>query len=73
MQDNWEKIFSTNQLVRAEIARSVLEQHGINAVVLNKQSSSYPIFGLCEVYVPTEDASNARNLLDNESALKESE
>ncbi|HEV7348161.1 DUF2007 domain-containing protein [Telluribacter sp.] len=73
MEDNWEKIFATNQVVRAEIARSVLEQNGINAVVLNKQSSSYPLFGLCEVYVPAEDATSAKNLLNDESSLKESE
>jgi hypothetical protein len=73
MEDNWKKIFSTNQVVLAELAKTVLEQAGIPAVVLNKQSSSYPMFGLCEVYVPAEDELNAQTLLTNESSLKGSE
>ncbi|GAB2782115.1 hypothetical protein GCM10027275_27450 [Rhabdobacter roseus] len=71
--DNWEKVFETSQVVRAEIARSVLEENGINAVILNKQSSSYVIFGLCEVHVPVEDAQAAKQILTHDATLRETE
>ena len=71
--DHWTKVFETKELVRAEIARSVLEANGINAVLLNKQSSSYVIFGLCEVHVPAEDAETAKNILSHEATFGEAE
>jgi hypothetical protein len=71
--ENWESVFKTGQNVRAEIARSVLEENGINAVIINKQDSNYPVFGFSEVFVPINEAALALTILTNESALKESE
>ncbi|WAC10051.1 putative signal transducing protein [Dyadobacter pollutisoli] len=73
MDENWAKAYQSGQMIRAEIAREILEQNGIAAVIVNKQDSSYPIFGMCEVHVPASDLSQAQTILTNEEALKQSE
>ncbi len=73
MEDNWAKAYQSGQMIRAEIAREILEQNGIAAVIVNKQDSSYPIFGMCEVHVPAADLEKAQTILTNEDALKQSE
>lgn len=65
MTENWDKIFVTSLPESAEITRSVLEANGIQAVVLNKQDSSY-LIGYCEVYVLSEDRDDALKILNNE-------
>lgn len=60
--DNWVKVYSATQVYLAEITKSVLEDEGIDAVVVNKKDSSY-LFGECEVYVTKENALNALNLI----------
>lgn len=73
MEENWAKAYQSGQMIRAEIAREILEQNGIAAVIVNKKDSSYPIFGMCEVHVPAGDLLQAQTILTNEDALKESE
>nr|WP_295930039.1 DUF2007 domain-containing protein [uncultured Dyadobacter sp.] len=73
MDENWAKAYQSGQMIRAEIAREILEQNGIAAVIVNKQDSSYPIFGMCEVHVPAGDLLKAQTILTNEDALKQSE
>lgn len=63
--DNWEKIFVTEQGPKAELARNVLENHQIQAVMFNKKDSSFQ-FGLFEIYVPSEKSALAKQLLNNE-------
>lgn len=65
--DNWINVMTTANSARAEIARGVLEQNGINAVLMDKKDSSYSnIFGYVEVMVPTENAEVAKTLIANE-------
>jgi hypothetical protein len=73
MDENWAKAYQSEQMIRAEIAREILEQNGIAAVIVNKKDSSYPIFGMCEVHVPASDLAKAQTILTNEEALKRSE
>lgn len=73
MDENWVKVFSTKKVIRAEIAREILEQNDIAAVIVNRQDSSYPIFGMCEVHVPVSDFVQAQTILSNEDSLTESE
>jgi Putative prokaryotic signal transducing protein len=67
MTSDWEKIMTTRLPHQAELAKAKLAEQDINAVVINKQSSAYPVFGNHEVYVPTKDAILARIILDNET------
>lgn len=59
----WVKIFSSDLLYKIEIAKGVLEENGIPSVVLNKQDSSYVVFGLIELYVNSQYALKAVNLI----------
>lgn len=62
MEDSWTKIYSTTKPYMGEIVKDVLQEQGINAVVINKQDSSY-LFGEIEVYVLKSDALRAVNLI----------
>jgi type III secretory pathway lipoprotein EscJ len=63
MEKNWVKIFKSTNFYQAEIVKQMLLQHHIEAVLLNKQDSSYLNFGNVEVYVHQEDFDNAIELL----------
>ncbi len=65
MEKDWEKIFTTSQPYQAEVARQVLEEAGIQAVVINKKDSSYLAFGEAEVYVQQDDVIRAKQLIKN--------
>lgn len=58
-------IFSSNKPWQAEIAKQVLFENGIEAVVINKQDSSYTSFGDVEVYVSQDEAEKSKELLKN--------
>ena len=51
---NWQKVFEDSREYRAEIVLAVLEDSGIQAVVVNKKDASYQM-GMFEVHVPAED------------------
>ena len=57
------KIFSTNNPNKAEITKQMLAENNINAVLLNKQDSSYNMFGEIELYVSENQQDNAIALL----------
>lgn len=61
--NNWSKVFSSNNIFRAELAKNELLSHEIQAVVLNKKDSNY-LLGYCEVYVPNEHLNIANVIID---------
>lgn len=65
MEDNWILIYSTPQPWQAEMAKQILEENGIEAVVMNRRDSSYTVFGEAEVYVVKEDVEKSKELLKN--------
>ena len=65
MEKGWEKIFSSAQPYQAEVAKQILEENGIQAVVINKKDSSYLAFGEAEVYVKQEDVIRAKQYIKN--------
>lgn len=64
MAQNWTKIYTTSNPIAAELAKQVLEENGIEAVILNKQDSSYH-FGEVQVLVPEADTQAAQKLLSD--------
>ena len=62
MSENWEVIYSTNQLYEAEMAKDIMADNGIECVIMNKQDSTYR-FGEIEVCVPTEEVFRAKQLI----------
>ena len=61
---HWEMIFSTTLLYRAEIIKGLLEEEGIQCVIVNKQDSSYIAFGEIELFVPREDVLTAKKIME---------
>ena len=51
MQD-WKLLYSTKNFTEANIIKGMLEENNIPAQILNKQDSSYLVFGEIEIYVP---------------------
>jgi len=48
----WCKLHNTGNIAYANILKGLLEENGIATILLNKQDSSYPVFGEMELYVP---------------------
>lgn len=59
------KVYSSNNPNQAIIIKQMLEENGINVVLLNKQDSSYLMFGPIELYVHEEEINLAKKLLEN--------
>jgi hypothetical protein len=62
MQDNWVPVYSSSQLYEAEMVKNFLTDNDIECVIMNKQDSIY-MFGDIEVYVPTNEALKAKQLI----------
>jgi hypothetical protein len=58
----WTKIYTTSDPIKAELIKQLLEENGIEAVLLNKQDSSY-LFGEVQVLVPEKDSQATQKLL----------
>jgi len=63
MEKDWVVVFNTDQSYQAEIAKEILENNGINAVILNQHDSSYTTFGPIELYVHQDFQEQAAELL----------
>ena len=57
------KLLSTDNPNKAEIIKQMLEANNISVVLLNKQDSSYLMFGSIELYVNEVQFKKATNLL----------
>ena len=57
------KVLSTDNPNKAAIVKQMLEENNIKVVLLNKQDSSYLMFGLVELYVQEDQAEKTENLL----------
>lgn len=62
---DWSKVFETQILHRAEIVRAVLDETGMEAVIVNKKDSMYNL-GFFEVYVKADHVLKAIKLINDE-------
>jgi len=53
--DNWVKVFSSSKSYLVEITKGVLEEEGIECVIINQIDSAY-LFGESDLFVKNEDA-----------------
>ncbi|MGF1638797.1 MAG: hypothetical protein ACFCUU_17105 [Cyclobacteriaceae bacterium] len=60
---NWQKVFETQILHRAEIVKSVLSEAMIDGIIVNKKDSMYNL-GYFEVHVARESVLNAIKLIN---------
>lgn len=65
MADDWVVIHSTTFLHRAELIKGMLIENNVDAVVLNRQDSSYVQFGEVEVHVKRDDVIRAKRLINS--------
>jgi hypothetical protein len=61
-RDNWVKVFSSSKSYLVEITKSVLEEEGIESVIINQIDSAY-LFGESELFVKNEDALTALQII----------
>jgi len=63
MEKGWEKIYTTEDTFKAELLRTMLKEHGIECVVMNKKDSAYIMIGEVEIFVKHDDVLRALNLI----------
>jgi len=62
MEKNWVKIYESNNEVRIEMARQMLEDNDIESVIINKKDRAYG-FGEFELYCMRDYVIRAKLLL----------
>lgn len=62
----WQKVFSDKQEYRAEIVRAVLEDKGLNPVLISKQDSSIHNWGYFEVHVEPTNVLSALQIIKDD-------
>ena len=65
MEKGWKQIFMTGQDFKAQMAKDLLEQNGIEALIMNHKDSTFTTFGDIEVYVREEDEEKALDIIKN--------
>jgi hypothetical protein len=65
MEKDWTCIFRTKQVYEAELRKGMLEEHDIEAIVINKKDSLY-LIGEAELYVRTDDVLQAKHLISRQ-------
>ena len=67
MQDDWKKVYTTDQSYKAELVKGMLKEHDIESVIFNKQDRAYVMLGEIEVYVKKDDVMRAINLIEKQN------
>lgn len=62
MDDNWKKVYTVGRLYNAELIKGMLEEKGIECVIMNKRDSELPV-GDVEIYVESKNYDKARQLI----------
>jgi hypothetical protein len=66
MEKDWINIFNSANPIEAEIIKQMLDENNITAVTLNKQDSSYNMFGSIDLYVKEENQTIALQLINEQ-------
>ena len=59
-------IFNSANPIEVEIIKQMLDENNITAVILNKQDSSYNMFGSINLYVTEENRTIALQLINEQ-------
>jgi hypothetical protein len=62
MNSDWVKVYSSSKEYLVEITHGILEEEGIESVIINKIDSAY-LFGESELFVRKEDALEALQII----------
>ena len=72
MEENWINIYSSTDPVEVEILKHVLFKNNIHAVNINKQDSSYLMFGTIDIYVKSNTQKKALQLIEKHQNERDS-
>jgi hypothetical protein len=61
--DDWTRVYLTESPYLAEAAQQMLRDNGIEAVIMNKKDSAYPMIGHIEVMVNKGNRAEAEKLI----------
>jgi hypothetical protein len=64
--NNWQKVFETENNIRASMVSDLLKEKGLNPIIVNKKDSSLNNFGQIEILVPPEDVLHALKLINED-------
>lgn len=67
----WSKVYESKMAYRAEIVKDILDQNGIDAIIMDKKDSAYYIFGQLEIHVKVESVLNALKIIENDIKFEE--
>lgn len=62
----WQKVYETDNAIRAEMVKDILITKNIQALIINKKDSSYNVFGHFEVVVQNEDVLASIKIISDE-------
>jgi hypothetical protein len=62
MEDNWLKVYSAGQLYQVDLVKGILDENGIESVILNQSDSEF-LLGEVELFVDIEDFEAAKSLI----------
>ena len=65
MLKKWSKIFVSTDPIKVKIISQMLEENNITTVIINKQDSSYNMFGNIELYTQDINYESAVKILKN--------
>jgi hypothetical protein len=65
MEKDWVCVFRTDQGYQAEIARDILENEGIDCIVMNEHDTVFPSVGELEIWVHQDFTTKASELLSD--------
>ena len=64
--NNWQKVFETENNIRASMVSDLLKEKGLNPIIVNKKDSSLNNFGQIEILVPPQDVLHALKLINED-------
>ena len=64
MEKGWTKVFVTAEDYLVSMASDILQDNGIESVVINHKDSSYVMWGEAEIYVRDENEVQATEILE---------
>ena len=62
----WQKVFESDNAIRANIVRDILNEKDIKALIINKKDSSYTTFGHYEIVVQSDDVLRSIKIIRDE-------
>ena len=68
---SWQKVFSHEELHKAELVKLVLENHHLSPVIVNRKDSSYNNFGFYEVHVSPDHVLRAIKIIKDDIDFKQ--